>query len=48
MIANSRAVTALAINPLAPHQLAIGCSDSAVRIFDRRCLATHVGGNCQI
>ncbi|KAK5640506.1 hypothetical protein RI129_011317 [Pyrocoelia pectoralis] len=43
IIANSRAVTALVINPLAPHQLAIGSSDSAVRIFDRRFLATHMG-----
>lgn len=43
IIANSRAVTALVINPLMPHQLAIGSSDSAVRIFDRRFLATHIG-----
>ncbi|KAF5278530.1 hypothetical protein FQR65_LT15656 [Abscondita terminalis] len=43
IIANSRAVTALVINPLMPHHLAIGSSDSAVRIFDRRFLATHVG-----
>uniref|UniRef100_A0A1Y1LGV7 Uncharacterized protein n=2 Tax=Photinus pyralis TaxID=7054 RepID=A0A1Y1LGV7_PHOPY len=40
IIVNSRAVTALVINPLAPHHLAIGSSDSAVRIFDRRFLAT--------
>lgn len=40
LIANNTAVTALAINPMTPHQLAIGCSDSTVRIYDRRSLTT--------
>lgn len=33
-------VTAIAVNSLLPWQLAIGCSDSIVRIFDRRMLST--------
>ena len=45
MIACQRAVTALSVNPVIPHQLAIGCSDSTVRTFDRRMLATKVPGN---
>ncbi|KAK2715260.1 DDB1- and CUL4-associated factor 6-like isoform X2 [Artemia franciscana] len=32
------AVTCMATNPKRPHQLAIGCSDSCARIFDRRAL----------
>ncbi|XP_018321214.1 DDB1- and CUL4-associated factor 6 isoform X2 [Agrilus planipennis] len=45
LIANSRAVTALTVNPLAPHQLGIGCSDSTVRIFDRRFLSLNSDGS---
>ncbi|KAK3608451.1 hypothetical protein CHS0354_035454 [Potamilus streckersoni] len=40
-----RAVTSLAVNPMLPWQLAIGCSDSSVRIYDRRMLGTHATGN---
>lgn len=36
----SKAVTAISINPLFPYQLAVGCGDSKVRIFDRRQLGT--------
>lgn len=39
-----RAVTALALSPTASYQLAIGCADSSVRIYDRRCLSTQSGG----
>lgn len=39
-----RAVTALAVNPLIPYQLAIGCSDSYVQIFDRRMMGTRATG----
>lgn len=42
LISNPRAITAIAINPMASHQLAIGCSDSTVRIYDRRSL--NIGG----
>ncbi|XP_064628724.1 DDB1- and CUL4-associated factor 6-like isoform X2 [Lineus longissimus] len=45
MINCRRAVTALGINPLAPYQLAVGCSDSSVRMFDRRMLGTKSTGN---
>ncbi|XP_043272635.1 DDB1- and CUL4-associated factor 6-like isoform X3 [Venturia canescens] len=41
MISCQKAVTALSVNPLVPHQVAIGCSDSTVRTFDRRMLATR-------
>ncbi|OTF72006.1 DDB1- and CUL4-associated factor 8-like protein, partial [Euroglyphus maynei] len=33
-------VTAIAVNHLLPWQLAIGCSDSIIRIYDRRMLTT--------
>ncbi|XP_046393226.1 DDB1- and CUL4-associated factor 6-like isoform X2 [Ischnura elegans] len=45
MISCKRAVTALSVNPVAPYQLAIGCSDSTVRIFDRRMLGTRASGS---
>uniref|UniRef100_A0A0A9YTF5 DDB1-and CUL4-associated factor 6 n=2 Tax=Lygus hesperus TaxID=30085 RepID=A0A0A9YTF5_LYGHE len=38
MIMSQRPVTALCINLMRPNQLAIGCSDSTVRIYDRRML----------
>ncbi|KAK9747163.1 WD domain, G-beta repeat [Popillia japonica] len=41
LISNTNAVTALDINPMASHHLAVGCSDSTVRIYDRRCLTTQ-------
>ncbi|KAJ8315334.1 hypothetical protein KUTeg_007484 [Tegillarca granosa] len=40
-----RAVTSLAVNPVLPYQLGIACSDSSVRIFDRRMLGTRASGN---
>ncbi|XP_072756502.1 DDB1- and CUL4-associated factor 6 isoform X2 [Anoplolepis gracilipes] len=40
LISCQRAVTALSVNPIMPHHIAIGCSDSTVRIFDRRVLST--------
>ncbi|CAN7989378.1 unnamed protein product [Ixodes hexagonus] len=40
-----RAITSIAVNPLTPYHLAVGCSDSAVRVFDRRMLGTHTTGN---
>ena len=44
MIKCRRAVTAMAVNPLVPWQLAVGCSDSGVRIYDRRMLGTRATG----
>ncbi|XP_011864324.1 PREDICTED: DDB1- and CUL4-associated factor 6-like isoform X2 [Vollenhovia emeryi] len=44
LISCQRAVTALSVNPVLPHQIAIGCSDSTVRTFDRRTLGTPVTG----
>ncbi|XP_075215504.1 DDB1- and CUL4-associated factor 6-like isoform X2 [Lycorma delicatula] len=44
LISCQRAVTALTINNMVPHQLAIGCSDSTVRLFDRRMLGTKSSG----
>lgn len=39
------AVTSLAVNPFTPYQLAVGCADASVRIFDRRMLGTKATGN---
>ncbi|KAI4502217.1 hypothetical protein M0802_002899 [Mischocyttarus mexicanus] len=44
LISCQRAVTALSVNPVMPHQIAIGCSDSTVRTFDRRMLGTQATG----
>ncbi|VEN50753.1 unnamed protein product [Callosobruchus maculatus] len=43
IISCQRAVTALAISPTTSYQLAIGCADSMVRIYDRRKLSTQPG-----
>lgn len=43
LISCHRAVTSLASNPAAVHQLAVGCADSTVRIYDRRFLSTQAG-----
>ncbi|KAG9348953.1 hypothetical protein JZ751_029270 [Albula glossodonta] len=40
-----RAATAISICPLVPYYLAVGCSDSSVRIYDRRMLGTRATGN---
>ncbi|XP_053515337.1 DDB1- and CUL4-associated factor 6 isoform X5 [Artibeus jamaicensis] len=40
-----RAATSVAICPPAPYHLAVGCSDSSVRIYDRRMLGTRATGN---
>lgn len=40
-----RATTSIAICPSAPFYLAVGCSDSSVRIYDRRMLATGATTN---
>lgn len=45
LISCQKAVTALSVNPLVPHQVAIGCSDSTVRTYDRRMLGTRDPGN---
>ncbi|KAM4601906.1 DDB1- and CUL4-associated factor 6-like [Polymixia lowei] len=39
-----RTVTSMAISPLDPFYLAAGCSDSSVRIYDRRMLGTIASG----
>ncbi|WAR06910.1 DCAF6-like protein, partial [Mya arenaria] len=45
MITCRSAITAMAANPLHPWQLGVGCSDSSVRIYDRRMLGTRATGN---
>ncbi|CAL9690069.1 unnamed protein product [Knipowitschia caucasica] len=40
-----RAATSISISPLMPFYLAVGCSDSSVRIYDRRMLGTRTTGN---
>ncbi|XP_045839443.1 DDB1- and CUL4-associated factor 6 isoform X2 [Meles meles] len=40
-----RAATSVAICPPIPYYLAVGCSDSSVRIHDRRMLGTRATGN---
>ncbi|XP_076766443.1 DDB1- and CUL4-associated factor 6 isoform X1 [Xylocopa sonorina] len=44
LISCERAITALSVNLTSPHQIAIGCSDSTVRILDRRTLGTPATG----
>ncbi|XP_050294359.1 DDB1- and CUL4-associated factor 6-like [Anthonomus grandis grandis] len=39
LVSCQRAITSLAISPTASHQLAVGCADSTVRIYDRRYLS---------
>ena len=34
-----RAVTALVVNPLKPHEISVGTQDSIIRVYDRRKLA---------
>uniref|UniRef100_A0A1A8N8Q8 Ddb1 and cul4 associated factor 6 n=1 Tax=Nothobranchius rachovii TaxID=451742 RepID=A0A1A8N8Q8_9TELE len=41
----TRAATSISISPLVPYYLAVGCSDSSVRIYDRRMLGTRATGN---
>lgn len=43
LISCQRAITSLAISPVATHQLAVGCADSTVRIYDRRYLSLSPG-----
>lgn len=44
LISCERAITALSVNLAMPHQVAIGCSDGTVRIYDRRTLGTPATG----
>ncbi|XP_073708085.1 DDB1- and CUL4-associated factor 6-like [Garra rufa] len=41
-----RAVSSMAVSPTEPYYLALGCSDSSVRIYDRRMLGTISTGCC--
>ena len=45
MIRCAQAITAMSFNPLLPYYLAVGSSDSSVRIFDRRMLS--IGGTAE-
>ena len=45
LINTSKAVTAISLNPMLSYQIAVGCSDSKVRIFDRRQLGTQATGH---
>ncbi|KAL4233161.1 DDB1- and CUL4-associated factor 6 [Mactra antiquata] len=45
LISCRSALTAITANPLYPWQLGVGCSDSSVRIYDRRMLGTRATGN---
>ncbi|XP_071114016.1 DDB1- and CUL4-associated factor 6-like [Haliotis cracherodii] len=40
-----QAVTSLAVDPVIPYHLAVACSDSSVRVFDRRMMGTRASGN---
>lgn len=40
----SNPVTSISLNPLLPYHVAVGASDSTVRIFDRRMLCTSTNG----
>ncbi|XP_032888927.1 DDB1- and CUL4-associated factor 6 isoform X12 [Amblyraja radiata] len=40
-----RAATSIAICPLMPYYLSVGCSDSSVRLYDRRMLGTRATGS---
>ena len=44
LIGCHKAVTSISVNPLFSYQIAVGCSDSNVRIFDRRLLGTRSTG----
>jgi len=35
---------ALAVNPIIPYQLAVGCSDNWVRVYDQRMLGFKAAG----
>ncbi|CAG9773673.1 unnamed protein product [Ceutorhynchus assimilis] len=43
IVSCQRAITSLVINPRATHQLAAGCADTTVRIYDRRFLSVTPG-----
>ena len=45
LINTKQAVTAISLNPMLSYQIAVGCSDSKVRIFDRRQLGTQATGH---
>ena len=45
LINTNKAVTAISLNPMLSYQIAVGCSDSKVRIFDRRQLGTQATGH---
>lgn len=47
LISGPDPVTAMAIDPVVPYRLAVGTSDSAVRLFDRRVLGTKSTGQTQ-
>lgn len=47
LISCQRAITALAVSPTASYQLAVGCADSTVRIYDRRYLSVTPGGKLE-
>ncbi|XP_076226837.1 DDB1- and CUL4-associated factor 6 isoform X2 [Nomia melanderi] len=44
LISCEKAITALSVNLTSPNQIAIGCSDGTVRIYDRRTLGTPATG----
>jgi len=44
VISCRRAVMALAVNPIVPYQLAVGCSDNWVRVYDQRMLGCRAAG----
>jgi len=44
VISCRRAVMALAVNPVIPYQLAVGCSDNWVRVYDQRMLGVRAAG----
>ena len=48
VISCRRAVMALAVNPIIPYQLAVGCSDNWVRVYDQRMLGVRAAAGLSL
>jgi hypothetical protein len=42
LIQCQRGISSVSLNPVLPAQLAVGCADASVRIYDRRMLSTRL------
>jgi hypothetical protein len=45
LIQCQRGISSISLNPVLPAQLAVGCADASVRIYDRRMLSTRLTGS---